>query len=92
MLSSRLAKFALSVGLMYAAAWTLARATQTAGGQQPAVIRVTTRLVVVNVVAQEKHGGPVKDLKLDDFELLDNGHKEKISVFSVETRSALPNP
>jgi VWFA-related protein len=58
--------------------------------QAPAqpVVRVTTRLVQVNVIVQDGKGRPVADLTRDDFVLLDGGQQQKISTFSVE--SSLP--
>jgi VWFA-related protein len=47
------------------------------------VIRVTTRLVMVDVIAVDKSGNPVTDLKPTDFALEEGGKKQKISVFSV---------
>ena len=53
------------------------------GSDQP-VIRVTTRLIELNVVAQDRHGNPVTDLKKEDFVLKDAGKEQKISVFAIE--------
>jgi VWFA-related protein len=61
---------------------------------QPPTISVSTRLVQVVVIARDKNG-PVTDLKKDDFDILDRGKPQKISVFSVESsesRSRLPQP
>jgi VWFA-related protein len=54
--------------------------------QEPeaAVYRVTSRLVQVNVIAQDKNGSPVRDLTRADFLLTDNGRPQEISVFLVE--------
>jgi VWFA-related protein len=56
------------------------------------VLRVTSRLVQISVVAQDKHGNPVRDLTRDDFTITDNNHPQKISVFSLDVAepSALP--
>jgi VWFA-related protein len=48
-----------------------------------AVLRVETRLIEVNVVAQDSHGHAIKDLTRDDFKLYDNGKQVPIDVFSV---------
>lgn len=58
--------------------------------QQP-VERATTRLVEVNVIAEDKKGNPVAGLTRDDFTVLDGGHVEKIGAFSVETGGTAPN-
>jgi VWFA-related protein len=56
------------------------------------VLRVTTRLVVVNVVVHDKTGAPVAGLTRDEFTVFDGGKEEKISVFSVERRGAMHGP
>lgn len=65
-------------------------------GQRPPVIRTTTRLVQLNVVALGKHGRPVRDLSQDDFEVLD-GREQRLSHFSVSSTAptntrSLPSP
>ena len=61
-------------------------------GQQPprsanvpaTVLRVTTRLVLVDVVVTDKSGNPVTDLTRDDFTLLENSKPQRIATFSLE--------
>ena len=48
------------------------------------VIRATTELVLVNVVARDKKGNLVRDLKREDFTLLEDGKKQQISSFDFE--------
>ena len=45
-------------------------------------IKVTSRLVDVGVVAFDKKGHPVTDLKAEDFEIYDNGRKQEIRFFT----------
>jgi Ca-activated chloride channel family protein len=45
-------------------------------------LRVTARLVDVGVVAYDKKGQPVTDLKPEDFEIFDNGRKQEVRFFS----------
>ena len=45
-------------------------------------LRVTTRLVDVGVVAFDKKGHPVADLKPEDFEIFDNGRRQALRSFS----------
>jgi VWFA-related protein len=57
-----------------------------AQAQEP-LIRVTTRMVEVNVVVRDR-GGPVRGLTRDDFVLLDKGKPQQIAAFSsVELRA-----
>lgn len=48
------------------------------------VIQGGTHVVLVNVVAKDKHGKPVADLTRDDFVLRDNGQEQKIGLFALE--------
>ena len=47
-------------------------------------ISVTTELVLVNVVARDKKGNLIRDLKKEDFTLLEDGKKQEISTFDFE--------
>ncbi len=51
-------------------------------------MRVSTRLVQVNVVVEKRDGSPVAGLTQDDFNLWDAGRAQKISVFSVQSSQA----
>jgi len=65
---------------------------KTSPQQEQPTIRVTTHLVQVNVIVQDKHGQPVPDLTRDDFILLDEGKPQKIGLFSVESDRPLSKP
>ncbi len=59
--------------------------------QQPEVVlKSTTRLIQMNVVVHDKHGQPVRDLKKEDFTILDNGKPRPVSVFSMDSNAVLP--
>ncbi|HTQ60659.1 MAG TPA: VWA domain-containing protein [Candidatus Solibacter sp.] len=47
-------------------------------------IRITSELVLANVVAHDKKGNLVRDLKKDDFTLYEDGKKQEISTFDFE--------
>jgi VWFA-related protein len=49
-----------------------------------AVIKTTTRIVNVNVIATDRKGNPVTDLSKEDFVVKDNGKERPISLFSLE--------
>ncbi|MGZ7052956.1 MAG: VWA domain-containing protein, partial [Candidatus Angelobacter sp.] len=60
-----------------------------APAQQPAyetsaVLKVKTRLVVVDVVARDSKGVPVTDLKQEDFTVLEDGKEQKLRIFSFQ--------
>ena len=52
--------------------------------QAPQAIRATTELVLVNVVARDKKGNLVRDLKREDFAVLEDGQKQQVSSFDFE--------
>jgi VWFA-related protein len=53
--------------------------------QQPQYrVRVTSELVLVNVVVRDKKGNLVRDLKKGDFTLLEDGKRQTISTFDFE--------
>jgi VWFA-related protein len=45
-------------------------------------LRVTARLVDIGVVAYDKKGHPLTNLKPEDFEIFDNGRKQNVRFFS----------
>src|SRR5262249_42540426 len=53
-------------------------------GQEQARIEVTRELVLVNVVARDKNGTAVRDLKKEDFALFEDGKKQEITSFDFE--------
>jgi VWFA-related protein len=44
-------------------------------------LKVATRLVDIGLVVTDKHGKPITDLKQDEIEVEDNGHKVQLTVF-----------
>jgi VWFA-related protein len=52
------------------------------------VLRVTTRMVVVDVVAVDKKGQKVNDLEASDFSLREDGREQPISTFNFQHPSA----
>jgi VWFA-related protein len=55
-------------------------------------MRVESELVLVNVVARDKQGKPITDLKQSDFTLLEDGKPQKISSFDFENLDTRPLP
>ena len=55
---------------------------QNSGAGSSFTLRVTARLVDVGVVAVNKKGHPVTDLKPEDFEIFDNGRKQTLRFFN----------
>jgi VWFA-related protein len=64
-------------------------APAAAQAQQPAyetstVLKVKSRLVVVDVVARDGKGVPITDLKQEDFTVLEDGKEQKLRIFSFQ--------
>ncbi len=81
------------------AAW--ARQKQSAKSphpEDPATLRVTSRLVEVNVIVLDRNGLPVRGLTKDDFEVYDEGQRQVLREFlqaetpSHRAASAIPAP
>jgi len=91
---SRVELVAAIAALTLATVFSVVLPGLVADAQNPAVLKATTRLVVVNVLVHDKKGAPVKGLTRADFTILDEGKEEKIAGFSVETRgkTAFPGP
>ncbi len=64
---------------------------QLAAAQETPTFRVGTQLVQVDVIVRDGKG-PVRDLKKEDFTLLDKGKPQTIAVFSMRTAPAEPPP
>ncbi len=63
-------------------------ATQQGQAQAPVstggVVKVSTEIVLVNVVARDKHGNPIRDLKREDFTVYEDGKKQDLASFDFE--------
>src|SRR5581483_3368210 len=54
---------------------------QTPAPEQIPTIRTTTREVILDVIVRDKHHHAVTDLRPEDFEVLEDGAKQKINAF-----------
>jgi VWFA-related protein len=52
-------------------------------------LKTTTEVVLVNVTARDKDGGFVRDLKAEDFTVLEDGRPQKILSLDVENTDAI---
>jgi VWFA-related protein len=58
-------------------------------------IRVSTKMVALDVVVTDKEGRAIPDLRADDFSIEESGKKQKIAIFryeSADRRAAAPPP
>jgi VWFA-related protein len=98
----------LVVGLLVISGFPQPPPAQSSGTQSPGTpapvtqvtpaVRVTTRMVQVNVIVHDRDGKPVAGLKKSDFQLFDQGQPQTISYFSEQTSrltapaAAIPAP
>lgn len=78
---------AISAGQAASAAEQQAQQQQPTSSQSAAPaapLRVTTRLVQINVIVNDKHGSPIIGLTKNDFFLLDNKRAQEIQFFSAD--------
>ncbi len=52
--------------------------------------KASSELVLVNAVVRDRSGVPLKDLKRDDFTILEDGKPQKISSFDLENIETAP--
>src|SRR5438067_13281000 len=83
-IKKNLAAFLMAGLLLQGAAPLAGRQSSPQAPAAPGRIRVTTELVLVNVVARDKKGNLIRDLKKEDFTLLEDGKKQEISAFDFE--------
>jgi VWFA-related protein len=81
----------LAVSLLLANAVPVARSQSTPPPQLPSTppppqyrVRVTSELVLVNVVVRDKKGNLVRGLKKEDFIVTEDGKHQEISTFDFE--------
>lgn len=80
----------VSLAALNAAELPLVTLAQQMGSQQSApAIRATTELVLVNVVARDRKGNLIRDLKREDFTVFEDGQKQQVSSFDFENIAEL---
>jgi VWFA-related protein len=88
---TKLGRAVAAVVLAWAAAGNLcaqnppaAPATQQEKEPTGPVLKVSTEIVLVNVVARDRHGNLIKDLKKEDFTVIEDGKKQELASFDFE--------
>jgi VWFA-related protein len=80
----KLGRMATTLLLVWAAAGNLVAQQPEAPVQSGARVKVSTEIVLVNVVARDKHGNLIKDLKREDFTVYEDGKKQDLASFDFE--------
>ena len=81
---TKLGRMATALLLVWAAAGSLVAQQPEAPVQSGARVKVSTEIVLVNVVARDKHGNLIKDLKREDFTVYEDGKKQDLASFDFE--------
>jgi VWFA-related protein len=89
-LSANIASTLLLACLLATAVWTqnAAKSEQKPKeqkGQDETLLRLATELVQIDLLVTDSKGNLVRDLKREDFELLEDGIRQQITHFSVGT-------
>ena len=63
-----------------------------ASGEPATVLKFTSRLVVVDVIATDHKGNPVTDLKREDFAVQEDGKEQQLRVFEFQPPSQASEP
>ncbi len=85
-----LALIAAALLLLNATAAISAQDTAQQPKQPQYRMHVTSELVLVNVVARDKKGNLIRDLKKEDFTVTEDGKRQDISTFDFENVDELP--
>jgi VWFA-related protein len=96
----RTAQFVCASGLLvvcvFTATWSASAQQEqpaaTGTADQSAPLRVTTRLVEINVIVDDKHGDPIIGLTKADFLVFDNKKPQEIQFFSAQDSRAPEEP
>jgi VWFA-related protein len=85
--SSWLLAATLSCLALFLSSGVVAQQTAQGSSSKDSTIRVTVDSVLVPVVVRDAQGRAIGSLTKDDFQVLDRGKSQKISAFTIETRS-----
>src|SRR5689334_18343772 len=77
-------RYAVIVGALFTVAFAQQPSKPSGQTGSSTVLKSTTRLVVIDVVASNSRGEPVLDLRAQDFKVLENGKPQDIRVFEFQ--------
>jgi VWFA-related protein len=80
----KLGRIATALLMAWAVAVNLPAQQGQAPSQSGARLRVSTEIVLVNVIARDKHGNLIRDLKKEDFTVYEDGKKQELASFDFE--------
>src|ERR1700688_3200309 len=75
--------------LTMALALTLASLSLVSQDTTDYTFRTKTELVLVNVTVRDKNGNPVRDLKREDFTVLEDNKPQQVVSFDLENTDAV---
>src|SRR5690242_520772 len=71
-------------------AWVLLCPSPMPAQQAGYTFKAQTELVLVNVSVRDKSGNLVRDLKPEDFTVLEDNKSQKVSSFDIENTESIP--
>jgi VWFA-related protein len=83
-LRTKLGRTATALLLVWAVAGNMLAQQPQMPVQSGARVRVSTEVVLVNVVARDKHGNLIQDLMSEDFTVFEDGKKQDLVSFDFE--------
>lgn len=95
-LALRLARYSARSGLAYAWIVVIALGAQEPASQPPSAqqrqptFKSGTNLVRVDVTVTDRSGSPVRDLSVDDFEIMEDGKPQPITSFKLLNATGQP--
>ena len=84
--------FDRAVSVALSATMLLASAVSQDSSQAPYTIKARAEVVLVNVTARDKKGNLVRDLKPEDFTVVEDGKPQKIASFDLEDTGMVTAP
>ncbi|MGB7844172.1 MAG: VWA domain-containing protein [Candidatus Acidiferrum sp.] len=83
-MKTRLGRMTTALLLAWQAMGSLVAQQPQAPTRSGARLRVSTEIVLVNVIARDKHGNLIRDLKKEDFTVFEDGKKQELASFDFE--------
>jgi len=81
---TKFARTATAALLVWSAVGNLVAQQPQAPVRSGARLKVSTEIVLVNVLARDKHGNLIRDLKREDFTVFEDGKKQELASFDFE--------
>jgi VWFA-related protein len=89
--SGRIPKTSFGLMLFLTLASFLSSQDKKTVNQGPASFRLPVNVVVVNATVTDRQGNPITDLSQDDFRVYEDGKRQNIQTFTLESYAVIPS-